>query len=346
VGTRVGAVVPCRNEERTIGRCLAALRSQEPPVGRILVIDNASDDASAGIAARWADQVVRIGSGTVAGLRNAGAGLLPDVDVLVFVDADCEVAPGWLAAALEGLREAAVVGSRMLAAPEAPWVARRWAAVEAAAAHGGSQVWSGHLAVDAALFRRVGGFDASLTSGEDADLSLRVRAAGGRVTQVPGMVTVHHGYPGDLPGFLRRERWHTAAAGWFTRMSRRSQLLVALGGLWTALGVLAAGLVAGSVVGSVVGSVAGGRWSPGAGSVAGWLVAGWLAGTVLAVPGLGALAGGDRERRLDPRRAVHAVQDGLLLGLWTAVRVNRLARPRRRVRAARPARVSDSGCPS
>ena len=287
---RVGVVVPCKDEGTTIERCLLALRAQDPAPDRIVVVDNGSTDGSLEIARRLADEVLEVPEGRISTLRNLGAKAVGDAGVVAFVDADCEVAPGWLAAALAALEHADLVGSRSLAAPDAPWVAARWAVVEERTAHGASLLWSQHLAARADTFARLGGFDEGRPTGEDVDTSRRVQESGGRVEFVPGMVAVHHGFPADLPRFLRRERWHTRAPGWYGRMSRKSRLLVLAAAGWGAVGAVAA---------------TSGRRPATA----------WAAGSTVAVPVVGAIAG---------RSWRHALPDGLLLSLWATVRVLRL----------------------
>lgn len=294
---RVGIVVPCKNEGATMERCLRALRAQRPAPAMIVVVDNGSTDDSVAIARRLADRVMELPVATISTLRNTGAAECGPVDVLGFVDADTEVDEGWLAAGLAALDAGAdLVGSRSRAAGDAPWVARRWAAVEAAHAHAGSRVWSQQLLIRAEAFAAVGGF-AQIATGEDAALSSDVEAAGGTVRLVPAMGAVHHGFPGRLRPFLRRERWHTRAPGWYGRMSRGSRLLVAAGAGWTVAGGLAAAEAA----------VTGRRRR---------LVA-WTAASVAAVPALGLTT----SRRPEP-----VLQDGLLLNIWLVVRVLRLPR--------------------
>jgi hypothetical protein len=304
-GVRVGVVVPCKDEVATIERCLTALRAQDPPPARIVVVDNGSTDGSLGIARRHADEVLRIPDITISTMRNRGAQALGDVDVVAFVDADCEVAPGWIAAALDALEHADLAGWRSDAAADAPWVAGRWAAVEARQQHGQSYVWSQHLAIKADVFEKLEGFDETLPTGEDIDLSRRVVETGGAIEFVPGMVAIHHGFPGTVSGFLRRERWHTRAPGWFGRMSGKSRGLVLLGAVWAVVGAAATARTA-----------AAGDPLP---------VAAWAIGTAAGVPALG-LVGGRSPRT--------AVQDGVLLGLWTGIRVARLPRELRTGRGA------------
>lgn len=293
----MGVVIPCRDEVGTLGRCLDALRRQDPPVSRVVVVDNGSTDGSLAVAHRCADAVLEVPDARIGGLRNRGARLLgADVDVLAFVDADCEVDDGWLRAGLDALESCELVGSRTLPSPDARWVARRWAVLEASQAHGASKVWTQHLLVRRSTFEAVGGFDETLTTAEDIMLSVQVTASGGRTRLDPAMVAVHHGFPADLPSFLRRETWHTRSPGWYSRMSPKSQVLVLATAAWSVVGGAAAG-------GAVLG-----RRTP---------LLGWGLGTVAAVPVLGWVGG---------RSVRCASQDGVLLGLWAAVRVTRLGR--------------------
>lgn len=290
----VGVVVPCKDEGATIGPCLTSLREQVPGPVRLVVVDNGSTDGSLEIARQLADEVLEVPVGPIARLRNLGAAALGDVDALAFVDADCEVQPGWLAAGLERLDTVHLVGARAQAAADAPWVARRWAAIEEARAHD-DRVWSQHLMIRRATFERIGGFDENLPTGEDIDLSTRVARAGGRVGLEPAMVAVHHGYPPDLRAFLRRERWHTRGLGWYSRMTPKSRLLVLAATAWSAAGAASA-------------TKATMKGEP-------RLLAAWAAATAGGIPALGMVSGGRRGA---------SVQDGVLLGIWAAVRVLRL----------------------
>ena len=116
-------------------------------------MDNGSTDGSREIAKQLADQVVDLPGVPISTLRNAGAALLADVDVLAYVDADCELAADWLQAGLAGLETADMVGSRTRAASDASWVAARWAAIEQQRRHEESLLWSQHLLVSRETFQ-------------------------------------------------------------------------------------------------------------------------------------------------------------------------------------------------
>jgi glycosyl transferase family 2 len=83
---KVAAVVPARNEETTVGGVAAAL-GRASLVDEVLVVDNASTDATADVAASAGARVVtctEVGKGEA---MRAGAAAT-DADVLLFADAD------------------------------------------------------------------------------------------------------------------------------------------------------------------------------------------------------------------------------------------------------------------
>jgi len=181
-----------------------------------------------------------------------------------------------------------------LSAPDSTWVAARWALIEQQRVHGQSNLWSQHLLVKRTTFESLNGFDESVRTGEDADLSARLRACGGRLAMRPDMVVVHHGFPATLSRFIRRELWHSSTPGWYDLMSPKSKVLVSLSAGWLGAGGVAA-----------VASVLSRRVSP---------IAGWVAGTAVAAPLVGWTAG---------RSVPNSAKDGVLMGIWSAIRAAR-----------------------
>ena len=96
-------VVPARNEERVIGRCLEGLRREMRKGVEVIVADDGSTDATARMAAeRFPDSLVlrlpHRGSAAARGSAIAAA----RAPRIAFLDADCVPDPGWLDAALRG----------------------------------------------------------------------------------------------------------------------------------------------------------------------------------------------------------------------------------------------------
>jgi len=108
----ISFIVPAHNEEAWIGRCVSAIRSGAEVLGEpheIIVVDDASSDATATIARQHGAQVVRVEHRQIAATRNAGARQAHG-DILFFVDADTLVNAPAIQSALRAIRAGAVGG--------------------------------------------------------------------------------------------------------------------------------------------------------------------------------------------------------------------------------------------
>ena len=287
-------VIPCKNEAADIADCVGALAAQDPAPRQILVMDNGSTDGSQALASRHATVVDAAHVAGIGALRNAGAALVEPVDVVAFVDADVVVSPAWARGMLAGFGAGLDAVGERCAAPESdPWIARRWAVLEDA--RGGTLLWTQNLAVRSAVFADIGGFDETLATREDSDLSLRLIAGGYRVGREAGMAAVHRGFAPTVTAFVRRERWHTSTPEWLASMSLKSRMVVMGVAAWTLAGGAAA-----------AGSVAARTPKP---------IVGWAALSAAGLPALGYVGG---------RSLRHSAQDGTLLAVWALARCSRL----------------------
>lgn len=190
----IDAVVIGRNEGV---RLIACLRSLQGRVRRLVYVDSGSSDGSVEAARSMGAEVValdlRLGF-TAARARNAGLAVLENPEFVQFVDGDCEVREGWFAAALAGFavhRGAVVVcGRRRERFPEAS-VYNRLADMEWDTPLGAALACGGDALMRFAAVRSVGGYDASLIAGEEPELCLRLRRAGGEVWRIDVEMTLH-----------------------------------------------------------------------------------------------------------------------------------------------------------
>jgi glycosyltransferase involved in cell wall biosynthesis len=122
---KVGLVVIGRNEGERLARCLKSVRA----VANRVYVDSGSTDGSLALARHEGVALVELAvppQFTAARARNSGLGRLladdPDLEFVQMVDGDCEVQPGWIAAALAALRAepdlALVFGRRRERYPE------------------------------------------------------------------------------------------------------------------------------------------------------------------------------------------------------------------------------------
>jgi len=108
----ISFIVPAHNEELLIGQALSALehaaRASEETF-EIIVVDDASTDATASIARQHGAQIIPIDRRQIAAARNAGAREARG-DYFFFVDADTLATPKAVAAGVRALRHGAVGG--------------------------------------------------------------------------------------------------------------------------------------------------------------------------------------------------------------------------------------------
>ena len=110
----VGVIIPALDEERTLGGTLARLPSKM--FQSVAVVDNGSTDLTAEVAVAGGAQVVRepqrgYGTACLAGIASLG----PDIDTVVFLDADGSDSPEEAELLLEPIRRGQadlVIGSR------------------------------------------------------------------------------------------------------------------------------------------------------------------------------------------------------------------------------------------
>jgi glycosyltransferase involved in cell wall biosynthesis len=194
----VGVVAIGRNEGERLRRCLASVTGRGMPV---VYVDSASTDGSADVARAMGAEVVALDMSrpfSAARARNEGferlQQLAPTIEVVQFVDGDCEVVDGWIERARRELStrtDAAVVcGRRRERFPERS-VYNRLADVEWDTPVGEARSCGGDAMVRVDAFRTVGGFDASVAAGEEPELCQRLRAAGHKILRIDGEMTLH-----------------------------------------------------------------------------------------------------------------------------------------------------------
>jgi glycosyltransferase involved in cell wall biosynthesis len=110
--TIISFIVPAHNEEILIGQALSALERAARASGEpfeIIVVDDASTDATASVAQEHGARVISVHHRHIAATRNAGARQARG-EFLFFVDADTLATPEAVAAGIKALRSGAVGG--------------------------------------------------------------------------------------------------------------------------------------------------------------------------------------------------------------------------------------------
>lgn len=208
----VSFVIPVKNDAARLDRCLASIRANDYPADRveIVVADNGSTDASAEVARSRQATVLSLPGIRLGALRNTAAKAARG-EVLAFVDADHEIARGWVTAAVAALQNANVAAAGDACRPPQPgtWVQRTYDRLRRHVTATQPVEWlgSGNMAMKRTAFESVGGFDESLETCEDVDLCRKLRGRGFEIVADPRMENVHYGDPRTLGHVFFGELW-------------------------------------------------------------------------------------------------------------------------------------------
>ncbi|MBM4465158.1 MAG: glycosyltransferase family 2 protein [Chloroflexi bacterium] len=207
----VSVVIPVRNEEEFIARCLQAVVDQDYPHDsmEILVVDGGSEDRSREIVTEFSSKypMVRLLDNP---LLSAPAGLNLGIreargDVIVRVDGHCLLEPDYVSLCVRCLRETGAdnVGG-LIRAVGRSYVEQVIAlAINSFFGSGGSKfhyaseeqyadtVYLG--AFPRHVFDRVGLFNERLMRNQDYELNYRIRAAGGKIFLSPAIRSSYYG---------------------------------------------------------------------------------------------------------------------------------------------------------
>ncbi|MCE8512889.1 glycosyltransferase [Ruegeria pomeroyi] len=193
----VDLVLIGRNEGERLIRALHSARGQ---ARRLIYVDSGSTDGSVAAARAAGALVVELDMSipfSAARARNAGFEAAQATDpapFVQFIDGDCALVPGWLAAAEARLSQddtlGLVTGWRSEIAPEAS-LYNRICDHEWRRPAGPIVACGGDMMVRAKAFAQAGGFDPTVIAAEDDDFCLRLARAGWQLERLPLEMTRH-----------------------------------------------------------------------------------------------------------------------------------------------------------
>jgi len=251
-------IIPAKNEAANIGRCLDSINqvTWDKNSYEVIVVDNGSTDQTAEIARQKGAVVFIRPELTIAGLRNFGA-QQSSGQLLAFLDADCAVTHQWLFAAslyLNDTDNVAAFGSPVTVPDGGTWVQKAWFNVRGKPGLIVDVSWleSANLFVKRSAFLAVNGFNESLITCEDYDLTQRLKTVG-RLVSDYRVMAIHYREPATIREFIKKEKWRgkNNYTGLFERKIELSEIpslilpLISLAfslGILLLLGMYAAGL--------------------------------------------------------------------------------------------------------
>jgi len=202
----VSVVIPVRNEEKNLKRCLDALKIQTYKEIEIVVVDNGSSDNSSEIARLYTDKVFHESRPGIVFAKNTGV-INSSGDYVFFTDADCEPDSKWVETLVDEFRDASILsagGATTL--PENAieferYIEKTIVFLSNFGARYGSRFTirketfhnpGCNVAYRREVFERFGYFDERLLTCEDAEFDWRIKNSGGRIIFNPDAVVKHH----------------------------------------------------------------------------------------------------------------------------------------------------------
>jgi len=181
VSLMISFIVPAYNEELELPSTIAAIHAAASGASQayeIIVVDDASTDATPEIAAKAAAQVVSINRRQIAAARNAGARAARG-GVLFFVDADTRINTTHVVEAIAALSAGCSGGSaRVITDGTIPLWGRIFVRTFCAIYFANNLGAGAFLFTTRKHFDAIGGFDEQLFIGEEIFFSLALRKVG------------------------------------------------------------------------------------------------------------------------------------------------------------------------
>jgi glycosyltransferase involved in cell wall biosynthesis len=198
----ISVIVPVWNDERRIGQCIEALKRQslEPSLFEIIIVDNGSTDSTSAVVSGHAGVILLHESkpGSYAA-RNHGLAHARG-EYVAFTDSDCVPERDWIETGLKAVRDrpdiGVAAGRVAFCEPTGKYnraclnYERYLSMRQEDNARDGVVITANWFSRKSTLLQH-GGFDATLKSGGDQELSRKVSRSGLQTVYVPTAVVVH-----------------------------------------------------------------------------------------------------------------------------------------------------------
>jgi GT2 family glycosyltransferase len=198
MGMSIGVVAIGRNEGERLRACLVSARRD---CAAVVYVDSGSSDDSVALAKSLGVHVVELDLSTpftAARARNEGFARLkqvePNLQLVQFVDGDCEIVEGWIAKANAELtarpRAAIVCGRRRERFPSAS-IYNKLCDMEWDTPIGQAKACGGDALIRVAALEEVGGYDGTVIAGEEPEMCVRLRERGWTIHRIDAEMTLH-----------------------------------------------------------------------------------------------------------------------------------------------------------
>lgn len=202
----VSIIIPTKNEEKTIKRCLESIIHQPYKKIEMIVVDNYSTDKTKQVTRKYTRRVYNVAPERSA-QRNFGAKKIAKGKYLLFLDSDMSVSSGLIRAAVTKMeKESKIVG---LYVSEIVQGRSFWSRVRRFERwFYNSTVVDGLRFMRRDAFLKTGGFDEDLYACEDWDMDKRMKKLG-KVAFIKASI-FHHELKFNIKNYLDKKYYYSA----------------------------------------------------------------------------------------------------------------------------------------
>ncbi|MBN2372462.1 glycosyltransferase [bacterium] len=214
-GVKFSVIVPVYNGEKTLERCLSALKRQTIPRDdyEIILVDDGSTDGTANIARSNVDKYLYQKNQGPAAARNLGV-RMANGKIVLFTDSDCEPVENWIEEMVAPFRwNTEIVGVKGAYLTKQKEIMARFVQIEYETRYEFMKRFEYIDFIDTYaaaykkdIFLEFGGFDSDfpIAMTEDTELSYRISAAGHKMVFNP-KAFVYHSHPTSFFYYLKRK---------------------------------------------------------------------------------------------------------------------------------------------
>jgi glycosyltransferase involved in cell wall biosynthesis len=223
----VSVIVTTRNNHKTLDACLASIDNQTYQPIELIVVDRDSTDGTKMIARYYTDHVYNCGPERSA-QRNFGVSRASG-HYIVIIDSDMELDQHVIQDCVDVMHYKP--STKGVIIPEESFGVGFWAkckSLERSYYHHNDAIEAARF-FEKSIYEQVGGYDETMVSGEDWDLSARVRNLG-RIERVPSLIYHNEGQL-SLRISLQKKYYYGGKAKAYLRKNAQSKLASSAGPL-------------------------------------------------------------------------------------------------------------------
>jgi len=186
----ISVIIPAHNEESCIEKTILSIKAQTYKNFEIIVVCDACKDKTFEIAKKHTQKVYKKDYKNISKTRNYGA-KFAEGKILIFMDADTLASKNYFQKVVNAVNTGYDFGCAKL---KSNTRTIRGKSVTSALNAG---IWlssatGGNLFITKKLFNKINGFDKNMKRGEDTDLEVRAKKAGGKIVYLKNTYLIHN----------------------------------------------------------------------------------------------------------------------------------------------------------